>query len=115
MNIEDKRYTSYLEFCGASLQKNVLRFCGEFVAALDSIGQCEAMAVKHAEERGHNSTGWTLLADCGGVLWLRKPKILRVAYGASVKDFKGKDADLEAAKEFGLCVRHSLECGSLLD
>lgn len=115
MTIKDARYYIGLEFCGQKERKHVLRFCGDFVKACDNIQQAEAEAVKHAEERGHNHTGWKLLASMDSVLWMRTGLTRhRIAYGADVKEFKGKDSDVEAAKQFGLCVRHQLECNGAL-
>jgi hypothetical protein len=46
------------------------------------------------------------------VVWSRRGKRHCVRYGLQSKFFED---DVEAAKEFGLCVRHYAECCGLLD
>lgn len=114
MKIKDERYHIGLEFCGKLTQRQVLRFCGDFVADFETIEQAETGAVMHAETRGHNSTGWRVAARLDSALWLvrncGKGVRHRIAYGADVAEFTGSDSDIEAAKQFGLCVRHQIEC-----
>jgi hypothetical protein len=38
-----------------------------------------------------------------------------VRYGKQHKKFIGPNRDIDAAQEFGLCVRHAAECEGLLD
>lgn len=38
-----------------------------------------------------------------------------VRYGKQVKEFRGKDKDLAAAHEFGICVRHAAECEGIIE
>lgn len=48
----------------------------------------------------------------GCVVWSLKGPVHQVRYGLEVKTFKD---DIEAAKEFGLCVLHCAECSGLYD
>jgi hypothetical protein len=107
MAIKDARYSIGLEFCGHPQQMHVLRFCGDFCNANESIAQAEAAAVLHAEKRGHNHTGWLLLGNEMGVLLLRRGTTYRVAYGVDVSDHRGLAL---ASDEFASCVAHSKEC-----
>lgn len=108
----DPRYTVNAEYNGTKYMY-ALRFAGEFICYCKGIDEADNAAVTHSI-KGHNLKAWRLLATLEGVLWLRKGRIHRVAYGAQVKDFKGHSRDVEAAKNFGLCVRHSLECSGEL-
>ena len=49
------------------------------------------------------------------VHWLFNGHTHSVQYGKQVKSFTGPDADLQAACEYGYCIRHSLDCEGLLD
>lgn len=111
MTIKDGRYYIGLEFCGAPTQKWVLRWCGDFVKDCDSKKEAEVLAVQHAEARGHNHTGWILLACIGSVIWLRRGKLFRVAYGADIKESKD---DIQAAHYFGEAICHQLHCEGVL-
>lgn len=49
----------------------------------------------------------------GVVVWSKGgKKNHQVRYGLQVKGFNN---DIDAAKEYGLCVRHNAECDNLLD
>lgn len=109
----DNRYHIGLEFTGALTQQWVVRFCGDFVTSKPTEDEASQAALIHATQGLH--TIYELLTLVNNVMWLKSKTLHKVCYGASVKVFNGKDRDLEAAKEFGFCVRHSLECDGLLD
>lgn len=112
MTIKDKRYQMGLEFTGASNQQVVLRWCGDFVSAHESTVLAEVAAALHAEKRGHNHTGWTLLASHNDdVVWLLNGSKHRVVYGGDVETTR---RPLAAARRYGACVLHALECAGNL-
>lgn len=47
----DKRYTIEEEFCGYPQRRNVLRFCGEFIAQSISFNAMAAKAAGHSQAR----------------------------------------------------------------
>jgi len=117
IQIADKRYTIGAEFCGRPKQLQVLRFCGDFVSGWPTREEAELAAVVHAVKRGQNHTGWRVVSRVDHVLWLAHDngKKHRVAYGADVKDFHGKDAAAQAAPAFGFAVLHQAGCEGVLD
>lgn len=105
-NTEDKRYTIGLEFCGQESQKFVLRFCGQFLKAFDSVESAKIGIAWHTKRRSTSIQGdvFTIIRQHDNyVLLLMSEKSFRVCYGAEIHNFK----DLEkAAAEFKNCVKH---------
>ena len=111
--INDKRYYIGLEYTGALIQphQHVVRFCGLRIGAANTLGEAQVLEAEHVSERGHDLVTRFNDGD-SAVLWLKRGKIHRIAYGAEVTDTKNS---VEAAEKFGLCVRHSLECAGKFD
>ena len=107
----DPRYTTSLEFCGASSPKHVVRFCGDFVASCDTIDEALLVESNHIAKRGSDLVTKCTDLDCE-VLLLRGNKKYRVVYGAEVKEFKDK---LQAFEEYSHCLLHSAQCSGKLD
>ncbi len=116
MKLTDNQYSVNLEFCGHSVRKYVVRFCGEFIASFNDYDAANVAALKHCLE---NKRGlWDLVAESESVIWLKHnniPEFYRVVYGADITDYKGESADSESAIDFGLCVHHSVKCQGKLE
>ena len=55
------------------------------------------------------------VAVVDGVTWSCNHKKHMLRYGLQVMEFSNKRADLDAAAEFGRCVRHQAECEGVFD
>lgn len=49
--LQDKRYSLNLEFCGASVAKWVLRFCGDFISSHENRNDAILKGIFHQDER----------------------------------------------------------------
>jgi hypothetical protein len=49
------------------------------------------------------------------VHWLFNGTTHTIQYGCQQHTFTGPDADLEAARDYGICLRHALECAGAFD
>jgi hypothetical protein len=112
--VTDQRYNIGLEFTGAPTQQHVVRFCGDFISAHEGRGEAEIAALTHAIDREQNHSAWQLVTKVENVIWIRNGSRHRVAYGADIKNFKGKHGSFEASQCFGACVHHALACEGLI-
>jgi len=48
---KDNRYTIHREYCGHSVSKVVVRFCGEFIGQCDTIEEAMELEKQHNKER----------------------------------------------------------------
>ena len=105
---KDRRYTINLEFCGASTQKHVVRFCGDWLGGFDTLALAEKAALEfqaNRESRNHIEKR-ELIAETNNV-YLYFNRAYTVVYGAHIKDSLSRD---DALEEFKNCLDHSLGC-----
>jgi hypothetical protein len=105
---KDKRYPINLEFCGASTQKYVVRFCGDWLGGFDTLALAEKAAFDFQANREacNHVEGREIIANTNGVQ-LYFNRVYTVVYGAHVKDSLSRD---DALEEFKRCLEHSLGC-----
>lgn len=105
---KDRRYTINLEFCGASTQKHVVRFCGDWLGGFDTLPLAEKAAKEFQANREAclHVEGREIISETNNVQ-LYFNRLYTVVYGAHVKDNLSRD---DALTEFKNCLDHSLGC-----
>ncbi len=114
----DKRYTYDLEYTGhPSMEPQyVVRFDDEFIGAANSMQEAQAISSLHAADRKFDLV---TRVDVGEpippVLWLRRGKTHRVAYGANILDTDVSNAAEVSAQRFSWQTLSAARVAGLLE